>query len=42
MNKLYTIGFTRKSLRDFVTLLQQAGVDAVVDIRLRPHSQLAG
>ncbi|HEY7782894.1 MAG TPA: DUF488 domain-containing protein [Ktedonobacterales bacterium] len=39
---LYTIGFTRKSLREFITLLREAGVDGVVDIRLNNTSQLAG
>jgi uncharacterized protein (DUF488 family) len=39
---LFTIGFTRKSLREFITLLREAGVDGVVDIRLNNTSQLAG
>lgn len=39
---VYTIGFTRKNLRTFVDLLKTAGVDAVIDIRLRPDSQLSG
>ena len=39
---LYTIGFQKKSLAAFITTLQQAGVDAVIDIRLRNTSQLAG
>lgn len=39
---LYTIGHTKKSLREFVTRLRDAGVDAVIDIRLRNTSQLAG
>lgn len=39
---LYTIGFTRKSLRQFVDLLRGAGVDGVVDIRLNNTGQLAG
>jgi uncharacterized protein (DUF488 family) len=39
---LYTIGFTQKSLRQFVDLLRGAGVDGVVDIRLNNTSQLAG
>ena len=42
MKTLYTIGFTRKSLEAFASLLQEAGVDAVIDTRLRPNSQLAG
>lgn len=42
MPTVYTIGFTKKSLEEFVTLLRDAGVDAVIDTRLRPNSQLAG
>jgi uncharacterized protein (DUF488 family) len=37
-----TIGFTQKSLRQFVTLLREANVDGVVDIRQNNTSQLAG
>jgi uncharacterized protein (DUF488 family) len=40
--QLYTIGFTQKSLRQFVGLLRDAGVDGIVDIRLNNTSQLAG
>jgi len=39
---LHTIGFTQKSLRQFVALLQSAGVDAVIASRLRNTGQLAG
>lgn len=39
---LHTIGFTQKSLRRFAGLLQEAGVDAIIDIRLRNTGQLAG
>ena len=42
MPNLYTIGYTQKSLEQFIRLLQAAGVDAVIDIRLRNTSQLAG
>lgn len=42
MTTLYTIGFKGKSLAEFITLLRSAGVDAVIDIRLRNTSQLAG
>ena len=42
MATLYTVGFTKKSLETFATLLQEAGVDVVIDTRLRPNSQLAG
>ncbi|MBI3966206.1 MAG: DUF488 domain-containing protein [Chloroflexi bacterium] len=39
---LHTIGFTQKSLRRFVELLRSAGVDAVIDVRLKNTGQLAG
>ena len=42
MPTIYTIGFQRKPLSEFITLLRQAGVEAVIDIRLRNTSQLAG
>ncbi len=42
MTTIYTIGFRKKPLADFITLLRSAGVDAVIDIRLRNTSQLAG
>jgi len=42
MNTIYTIGFTQKPLQRFIELLQTAQVDAVIDIRLRNVSQLAG
>jgi uncharacterized protein (DUF488 family) len=42
MQTIYTIGYTQKTLERFIRLLQEAGVDAVVDIRLRNTSQLAG
>jgi uncharacterized protein (DUF488 family) len=42
MSVVSTIGYTRKSLERFIQLLQQAGVDAVIDVRLRNTSQLAG
>lgn len=40
--KIYTIGFTKKSLEEFITLLKKNGVQKVVDIRLNPSSQLSG
>ena len=40
--KVFTIGFTRKSARQFFTLLEKAGVKRVVDVRLNNVSQLAG
>jgi len=42
MSTIYTIGFTQKPLRRFVELLQASNVDALIDIRLRNVSQLAG
>lgn len=42
MEKLLTIGYTKKSLEDFIGRLRRAGVDCVVDIRLQNTSQLAG
>lgn len=41
--KLYTIGFTKKSARTFFDeLLGSTGARRVVDVRLRPASQLSG
>lgn len=42
MATIYTIGFTKKSAQEFFALLEEAGIDAVVDTRLRPNSQLSG
>ena len=42
MPTLHTIGFTQLPLAEFVGLLRGAGVDAVIDTRLRNTSQLAG
>jgi uncharacterized protein (DUF488 family) len=42
MPTIYTIGHTQKTLERFIRLLQEAGVDAVIDVRLRNTSQLAG
>jgi len=42
MPSIYTIGYTKKTLERFIRLLQEAGVDAIVDVRLRNTSQLAG
>ena len=39
---LYTIGYKGKSLETFISQLRTAGVDAVIDIRLRNTSHLAG
>ena len=42
MKKLCTIGHTKKSLEHFINLLRNAGVDLMMDIRLKNTSQLAG
>jgi uncharacterized protein (DUF488 family) len=42
MATIYTIGFTQKPLSQFIGSLQAAGVDVVVDTRLRNTSQLSG
>lgn len=39
---IHTIGFTQKSAERFFGLLESAGVERVVDIRLNVTSQLAG
>jgi uncharacterized protein (DUF488 family) len=40
--KIFTIGFTKKSAETFFTLLINAGVKRLVDVRLNNVSQLAG
>jgi len=40
--KLYTIGFTQKPARKFFSLLKDAGIERLIDIRLNPGGQLAG
>lgn len=42
MTEVCTIGFTKRSLRDFVETLKKAHVEKVIDTRLRPASQLSG
>jgi len=42
METLFTIGYTKTSLRNFVDRLRDAGVDCVADVRLHNTSQLAG
>ena len=42
MTTIYTIGFTKKTLQEFIEVLRQAGVQRVIDLRLRNTSQLAG
>jgi uncharacterized protein (DUF488 family) len=40
--KIYTIGFTKKTLEEFINRLQKAQIERVIDIRLNNTSQLAG
>jgi uncharacterized protein (DUF488 family) len=42
MPTIYTIGFAKKSAEQFFSLLMNAGVKKVIDIRLHNMSQLAG
>jgi uncharacterized protein (DUF488 family) len=42
MTKLFTIGYTKKSLKEFVTLLKNNNIEKLIDIRLKNKSQLAG
>ncbi len=39
---LYTIGYQKTPLSAFINSLRKAGVDAVIDVRLRNTSHLAG
>jgi uncharacterized protein (DUF488 family) len=40
--KVFTIGFTKKSARQFFDVLRRSGAKRVVDVRLNNVSQLAG
>lgn len=40
--KLFTIGFTKKTARDFFEMLHESGAKRIVDVRLNNVSQLAG
>jgi uncharacterized protein (DUF488 family) len=42
MPTVYTVGYQRKPLATFIGQLREAGVDAVIDVRLRNTSHLAG
>lgn len=39
---IFTIGFAKKSAREFFTKLKEAGAKSVIDVRLNNVSQLAG
>lgn len=41
MNRMLTIGFTKKSARRFFKLLRESGARRIVDVRLNNASQLA-
>ena len=40
--KLYTIGFTKKSSREFFKILKEHGIKHLLDIRINNTSQLSG
>ncbi len=40
--RVYTIGFTKKTLEDFITRLRKNNIQRIVDIRLNDSSQLSG
>ena len=40
--RIFTIGYTGKNARQFFTILKEAGIRKVIDIRLYNTSQLAG
>jgi len=40
--KIYTLGFTQKTAREFFELLRTNNVRSLVDIRLHPGGQLSG
>ena len=42
MKRIYTIGFTGKTAKEFFTKLGDAGVKRILDIRLKNSSQLSG
>lgn len=41
-SQLFTIGFTKKNAEKFFTILRDAGVKRLIDVRLNNVSQLAG
>lgn len=42
MNKIFTVGFTKKTAEEFFTLLEENSVAEIIDVRLNNTSQLAG
>ncbi len=41
-DKIYTIGFTKRSAENFYTILKTSNVNVLLDVRLNNTSQLAG
>ncbi len=41
-NRIFTIGYAGKNARQFFSILKQAGIKKVIDVRLYNTSQLAG
>jgi uncharacterized protein (DUF488 family) len=42
MKRIYTIGFTGKTAKEFFTKVEVVGVRRILDIRLKNSSQLSG
>ncbi len=42
ITKIFTLGYAGKNAREFFTILNQAGIRKVIDVRLYNTSQLAG
>ena len=42
MTRIFTIGYAGKNAREFFSILRQAGIRKVIDVRLYNTSQLAG
>lgn len=40
--KIYTVGFTKKSAKEFFNILKRNKIEQIIDIRLNNTSQLAG
>lgn len=40
--QIYTMGFTKKSAEEFFYLIQNNGIEVLIDVRLNNQSQLAG
>ena len=40
--EVYTAGFAKWLAKDFFNILEKYNIDKLIDIRLRPNSQLSG